>query len=159
GYTSLGEGGESNTATVTVTVNPPAPKCNAVAQSAAAGRPRSITLSCAPVPKYALVDAPAHGKLSGFDADAGTVVYTADDAYKGAATFTYMATNAGGESAPATVTLDVAERPGMTSTPSPGVVLGGSLTDTVTVNPRFEPKPGATVEFRLYAGTDCTGTP
>ncbi|MET0479832.1 MAG: Ig-like domain-containing protein, partial [Mycetocola sp.] len=65
----------------------------------------------------------------------------------------------GGDAAPATVTLDVGARPALSSTPSADVTLGGALTDTVTLSARFEPTPGATVEFRLFRGEDCTGTP
>ena len=159
-YTVANEGGVSDESTVRVTIDPPVPTCDAIKQAASAGRGRTVTLSCASIgaPIYAIVDAPAHGKLSAFDADAGTVLYTANDDHAGADTFTYRATNAGGDSAVATVTVDVTARPAVSSTPSADVTLGGTLTDRVTVNPRLEPKPGATVEFRLYTDA-CTGTP
>ena len=108
---------------------------------------------------YAIVTAPAHGTLSALDADAGTVVYTAADDFAGTDTFTYRATNSGGDSAPATVTLDVTARPAVASTPSGDITLGDALTDTAKIDPRFEPKAGDTVEFRLYSGEACTGTP
>ncbi len=144
-----------------VTVLPPAPTCDDVTQTAGAGRPRTVTLKCASLTTatFAIVTDPAHGKLSDFDAAAGTVTYTAVDDHVGADTFTYRATNAGGDAAPATVTLDVAARPALSSKPSADVTLGGALTDTVTLSARFEPTPGATVEFRLFRGEDCTGTP
>ena len=161
-YTAANEGGTSNTAAVAITVGPPAPTCDTVKQTASAGIARTILLPCASIgaAKYATVGVPAHGRLSALDADAGKVVYTADDDYQGADSFTYRATNVGGDSAPATVTLDVTARPALTSTPSADITLGaGTLNDTITVSPRFEPTPGATIVFRLYQGGACTGTP
>ncbi|HEY6890898.1 MAG TPA: Ig-like domain-containing protein, partial [Solirubrobacter sp.] len=160
-YTSTNEGGASDTATVKITVNPPAPTCADVTQTAGAGRPRTVTLSCASIgaTTFAIVGGPAHGKLSALDATAGTVTYTSADDHAGADTFTYRATNAGGDSAPATVKLTVTARPAVTSTPSADVTLGGAITDTVKLDPRFEPEAGTRVEFRLYAGDACSGTP
>ncbi|MDA0180350.1 Ig-like domain-containing protein [Solirubrobacter phytolaccae] len=160
-YTSTNEGGTSNTTTVKVTVNPPAPTCDAVTATAGAGRGRTITLDCDSLtaPAFAIVTAPAHGTLSDFDAATGTVTYTPADDAAGPDTFTYRASNAGGDSAPATVTITVTARPAVTSTPSNDVTLGGALTDTAKIDPRFEPAPDATVEFRLYRGEACTGTP
>lgn len=132
-----------------------------VTATAGAGRDRTITLKCASIgdTAFAILSGPAHGKLTALDAKAGTAVYTAADDYTGADTFTYRATNAGGDSVAATVTIDVSPRPALTTAATPDVTLGGALTHTVALSPRFEPGPGATVEFRLYADDACAGTP
>ncbi|WP_157592211.1 Ig-like domain-containing protein [Solirubrobacter soli] len=159
-YTSMNEGGVSESAEVEVTVLPPAPTCASYTTTAGAGRARTLTLACVSVgaPTYAIVGSPAHGTLTGFDPATGTVVYTSDDAYKGTDTFTYRASNAGGGAVAATVTIAVAERPGIQSAPSGGVTLGGTVSATAAVSPRFDPKPGDKVEFRLYKD-GCTGAP
>ena len=52
--------------------------------------------------------------------------------------------------------------PGLTTTASPDVALGGTLSDTATVSGRVNPQPGATVDLRASTApgdADCTGTP
>ncbi|MDJ0770574.1 MAG: hypothetical protein QNJ12_17400 [Ilumatobacter sp.] len=52
--------------------------------------------------------------------------------------------------------------PSITTTASPGTQLGGAaLSDTAVVSGRFDPQPGATVDFSLYGpdDADCSGAP
>jgi hypothetical protein len=60
-----------------------------------------------------IVDGPDHGTLGAIDQGLDVVTYTPDQDYVGPDTFTFKASDGmvGGESAPATVTLDVSEAP------------------------------------------------
>ena len=57
------------------------------------------------------------------------------------------------------VVIGVASSAVITTVPSPGVVVGGSISDTATVTGGFNPT--GTVTFDLFApgDTTCTGTP
>lgn len=87
----------------------PEPSCNDLAHKVQAGEHLDIELDCTAEGEvtYELVDPPANGSLSNFDAEAGTVRYTPGDGYQGPDSFTYRGVNDGGSSL-ATVTLDVA---------------------------------------------------
>jgi len=95
---------------VAVTPAPvPAPVCTDLGHSVQAGESVALALSCTGEGAftYEVVDQPAHGTLSELDVDAGTVRYTPEPSFQGTDTFTYRATNAGGPSKLATVTIDV----------------------------------------------------
>lgn len=87
----------------------PAPSCADLNHRVQVGEHLDIELDCtAPADfTYELVDPPAHGSLTAFDAEAGTVRYTPDPGFQGNDSFTYRASNDGGTSGLATVTLDV----------------------------------------------------
>ncbi len=112
-YKATNAGGASVAATVSITVSPPAaPTCQAVAVTTAADTGASVTFNCPIVAAgfantYAVVSNPAHGALSGLDTAAGTVTYTPDNGFSGSDSFTYQATNAGGASVAATVSITV----------------------------------------------------
>ncbi|HET6507051.1 MAG TPA: Ig-like domain-containing protein [Baekduia sp.] len=147
-YTSTNEGGASNVATATVTVQALKPVCSDVTAVASAGIGRVVALDCASeiAQTHAIVAGPAHGTLGAIGGD-GKVTYTADDDYAGTDTFTYRSTNATGAADVATVTLDVKARPTLSGTRGHAVVDG-----------RFDPVAGATIEVRVYADASCTGT-
>jgi Ca2+-binding RTX toxin-like protein len=60
---------------------------------------------------FAIVDQPANGTLSGFNADTGQVTYTPDTAFNGADTFTFTVSDGTETSDPATVTVTVSGAP------------------------------------------------
>jgi len=157
-------GSDSNVATVNITVNPAPPI--AVSQSAVAvayNTPKSITLTTSlstPPFTYAIVTQPAHGTLTGTGAN---LTYTPTASYAGADSFTFTASNSGGTSNVATVSLVVAGgftwnvasgsttatvKAGQTATysltlsgytgasgPVTFIVSGGPVIGTVTPNP------------------------
>ncbi len=87
----------------------PPPSCSDLDLQAQAGERLAIRLDCTAENAftYELADPPGHGELTGFDPEAGTVRYTPEAGFTGKDSFTYRATNAGGPSAPATVSLVV----------------------------------------------------
>ncbi|HEX4344350.1 MAG TPA: hypothetical protein VHZ31_02195 [Solirubrobacteraceae bacterium] len=53
-------------------------------------------------------------------------------------------------------TVGVVSTPAIASTASPGVALGGKLSDTATVSGLVNPLGGATIDFHLYGPDDAT---
>ena len=110
-YTASNAAGTSAAATVTITVSPPSvPTATAVAATTPYQTPTSINLTSAisgiNVSAVNVGNAPAHGTVS---VSGETVTYTPSATfYGGTDSFTYTATNPGGSSAPATVTITVA---------------------------------------------------
>jgi hypothetical protein len=106
---------ESDVATVTITVNPvnDVPVADDKAVEAWIDRPVDVTLSGSDIEGDALTFAidtgPSNGTISDLDPTAGTLVYTPDAGYSGIDTFTYVANDGLADSAPATVTVDIAE--------------------------------------------------
>jgi hypothetical protein len=109
-FRATGANGTSNTATVTVTVDPPPPPvCEDRSVGAASGQPKTINLDCSGqgAIRHEIVTGPADGDVSGFNRTAGRLTYTADKGFGGQDSFTYVASNQGGESAEATVDINV----------------------------------------------------
>ena len=110
-YQAADQWGVSNTAIASLAVPlPPAPTCANVHATAPKGATTvSVVLSCtgpAGLPRsYAIVAAPADGKLHGLDQANGHVTYTARLGFSGTDRFTYDATGPGGASSPATATI------------------------------------------------------
>lgn len=106
-------GGISNTATTSILVRPPAPTCAPVSASGTVERPLAVALSChgAGTLRYSVLAAPAHGKLTGLDSAAGTLTYVPDPGYSGGDSFSFGAANAGGASAPALASVEIAPAP------------------------------------------------
>ncbi|HEX7368691.1 MAG TPA: autotransporter domain-containing protein [Rhodanobacteraceae bacterium] len=101
--------GGSTTATVSVAVNPAAPVASDKSVSTSYDTAASIDLSGsitgAGITAVTIGTAPAHGTVS---VSGETVTYTPSSTYYGGSdSFTYTATNPGGTSAPATVTITV----------------------------------------------------
>jgi Bacterial Ig domain/Divergent InlB B-repeat domain len=94
-------GQDSGTATVTLTVAQVAPPtCSNRTLTTNHNTALALSLSCSHVEstalQYAVVAAPAHGKLSGIDAG-GNLTYTPNPGYHGADSFTYKATDSHGQ--------------------------------------------------------------
>jgi hypothetical protein len=60
---------------------------------------------------YEIVSDPSAGEISSFDAQAGTLTYTPELGFSGTDSFTYRASNAGGDSNVATATIEVSPAP------------------------------------------------
>ncbi len=91
----------------------------------------------------------------------GSFTPAATGTYHWVATYNGDANNAPVSSACADepVVIGVASSAVITTAPSPGVVVGGSISDTATVTGGFNPT--GTVTFELFAPSDatCTGNP
>lgn len=115
-YVASDTGGNSQPATVTITVPPAPPTCAATsATSAAGGGAVPVKLSCtAPASvgiQYGIVSAPGHGTLSALNQSTASAVYTPSPGFHGSDTFTYDAGDSGGTSSPATATITVPPGP------------------------------------------------
>ncbi len=94
------------------------PACTGLATTVAQGGSTLVTLSCTGDGiRYEPPSAPAHGAISGFDATGGTLTYTPAPGYSGADSFTFTASNAGGVSDPATVSVTVTPAPVVAAPP------------------------------------------
>jgi FtsP/CotA-like multicopper oxidase with cupredoxin domain len=162
----------SNVATVTVTVGsaPPPPAPVAVADTATTVQDTVVGINvtandsnCGSGCTVAIVTAPLHGTAVANSPAAGQVTYTPTAGFTGSDGFTYTATNAGGTSGPANVSVSVTANPltDVVTITQARLQRNGSLSvkGTVTaLNNAFAP----TVE--VFAGpanashTGCTGT-
>jgi hypothetical protein len=99
-------GSDSNVAVVSLTINPPVPVAANQAVTVSYNTPQTITLSAAGTGtlSYALVAQPANGTLAGSGA---SLTYTPQTNFAGADSFTFTATNSGGVSNIATVSITV----------------------------------------------------
>ena len=130
-YTASNGAGASNASTVTVTVNPPPlPTTASVSVGTPYNTARSIDVSAsiagADITAVAVASPPAHGTAT---VNGEVVTYTPSSAYYGGAdSFTYTATNPGGPSTPATVTVTVGSPPA----PTAAAVNAGTAYNTAT---------------------------
>lgn len=114
-FAASNAGGGSDRATVRITVLPAAPSCAPVSAVVVADTATAIALSCSgQAIVYAAPSTPAHGTTSAPDPNTGALTYTPAAGYRGTDSFTYAASNAGGQSEPATVTLTIASAPVIT---------------------------------------------
>ncbi|WP_158543323.1 Ig-like domain-containing protein [Dyella psychrodurans] len=168
-YTATNLGGTSSPATVTITVNPPpAPTTAAASATTPYNTATNINLasaiSGAGITAVNIAGNPSHGTVS---VSGESVTYTPSATfYGGADTFTYTATNAGGTSSPATVTVTVgavavptvagrsATTPYNTAT-SINLTSAISGTDVTTVNVASNPSHGTV----SVSGETITYTP
>jgi len=132
-------GANEPTAADQYTYLPPPPACAPVSLSVPAESPTTVSLSCAGEELvYDSPQAPSHGALSQLNSSSGTVLYTPAPGYSGPDSFTYTAHNAGGASAPATVTISVTP---VLSKPTQGEATSAAATPTVNAT-----VPAPTVE-------------
>jgi|GEM_PF-198479 len=128
-YTATNGGGTSSPATVTITVNPQPPVTGAVSATVAlnsTNNPITLSLSGGAPVSLATPSLPVHGtvQITGL-----AITYTPTAGYFGSDSFTYTATNAGGTSAPATVSLTV----------NPSAPIAGAASATVAYNSAANP--------------------
>ena len=158
-YSATNAGGTSAPATVTITVNPQAPVANAVSATVAANSSNNaITLNITggTPTSVAVASGASHGTAT---ASGTSITYTPTTGYSGSDSFTYSATNAGGTSAPATVTITVnAAVPGA---PTIGTATAGdqqaSVTFTAPTDTGSAPITGYEVTVQP-GGTKVSGT-
>ncbi|MDR0213064.1 MAG: IPT/TIG domain-containing protein [Comamonas sp.] len=106
-YTATNASGTSIPAMVTITVNPLAPVANAASATVAANssaNPITLSISGGVATSVAIGTPASHGAAT---VNGTRITYTPAAGYSGVDSFTYTATNAGGTSAPATVTITV----------------------------------------------------
>jgi 6-phosphogluconolactonase (cycloisomerase 2 family) len=106
--------GTSNTAAVSITVNP-TPTCQGVSATTGEAIRTSLTLECsdpggAPL-DYAIDSPPSNGSLGAVAQTSGKVSYTPDPGFTGSDSFTYQASSTNGYSQPATVQITVNPAP------------------------------------------------
>ncbi len=140
-------GSASNTATVAVTVYPPPPSASSAAVTAAFNTAAAVNLVAtqlngAGTITYTIVASPANGTLTG---TAPALTYTPKAGFTGTDTFTFTASNAGGPSNVATVTITVNQ--GFTW----AIASGSSASATVTQGST------ATYNLMLSGWTGATG--
>lgn len=134
-YTATNALGTSPAATVTITVNPPAPVAGALSTSVvenSLSNTIQLPLSGGPAASITVTTTPSNGTAS----PSGTnVVYQPNGGYVGSDSFWYTATNAGGTSAAAKVSITVTQQP-PTALPVGATVwensTGNSITPSVT---------------------------
>jgi uncharacterized protein YhjY with autotransporter beta-barrel domain len=162
-YTATNAGGTSAPATVSITVNPLAPVANAVSAVVAyntSNNPVTLNVSGGTPTSVATPGLPSNGTVS----VAGTAItYTPTTGYFGPDSFTYTATNAGGTSAPATVTVTVHPQPPIAGAVSATVAQDSSdnpITLDITGGAPVSVNGSAVVNGSLViAGTSITFTP
>ncbi|PHV48495.1 hypothetical protein CSQ91_13395, partial [Janthinobacterium sp. BJB301] len=116
-YTASNGGGTSAAAVVTITVTPSVPIAGAVSASVAYGssaNPITLNLSGGTATSVAVASAAGHGTAT---VSGTSITYTPTAGYAGPDSFTYTASNAGGTSASATVTVTVGN-PSVSLTPA-----------------------------------------
>ncbi|HMI01345.1 MAG TPA: tandem-95 repeat protein, partial [Pedobacter sp.] len=102
-----GYGAESNTAIVTIAVNPIKPVAPDISADAVSGRPKKIDIIPPACGTIIITSQPKHGSVT-VNPVTAEVLYTADPDYSGADDFTYIIRDCNGnESTPGKVTLSV----------------------------------------------------
>ncbi|MCM0755717.1 autotransporter domain-containing protein [Desulfovibrio aminophilus] len=144
-YTATNAGGTSAPAVVSVTVTALAPVAGAVsvnvlADSSGNAIPLNVT-GGAPA-SVAVTSAPGHGTAT---VGGTSITYTPTTGYIGADSFAYTATNSGGTSAPATVTITVQARPN----PAQDATVQGLVSAQVTAANRFAKAQISNFQSRL----------
>ncbi len=155
---STGTGPYTATQNYAITVIDVPPVANAVSLTVAYNAPATnvpLNITGGAPTSVAIVTPPARGTaiVSGT-----TITYQPNAGYAGADSFTYTATNSGGTSAPATVSITVQD-PVITITPSGGfsATVAAPYTQTFSFNGGAQPWNGFQVT-NLPAGLSITGT-
>lgn len=139
----------------TLAVGPALPVASDVPFTVAANvaaTPVPLALSGGPATSVAVVVGPSHGvaAVSGVG-----ISYTPTAGYSGADSFTYIASNASGDSAPATVTITITA-PTLTLSPVPGALpagmVGASYNQTIVASDGTAPYTYAVTGGALPAG-------
>lgn len=129
----------------TLAVNPLAPVANAVSTSVAynsAGNAVPLSITGGAPASVAVTSAPGHGTAT---VGGTSITYTPTTGYIGADSFAYTATNSGGTSAPATVTITVQARPN----PAQDATVQGLVSAQVTAANRFAKAQISNFQSRL----------
>lgn len=155
---STGTGPYTATQSYAITVIDIPPVANAVSFTVAynaAATPVTLNITGGAPTSVAVASAPSHGTAI---ASGTSITYQPTTGYAGPDSFTYTATNSGGTSAPATVTVTVSD-PVITITASGGfaATVGAAYSQTFTWNGGAQPWSGFQVT-NLPAGLSVTGS-
>lgn len=155
---STGTGPYTATQSYAITVTDIPPVANAVSLTVAynaAATPVTLNITGGVPTSVAVAGAPSHGTAI---ASGTSITYQPTTGYGGPDSFTYTATNSGGTSAPATVTVTVSD-PVITTTASGSfaATVGVPYSQTITVLGGAQPWSGYQVT-NLPAGLSITGT-
>lgn len=145
--------GGSVTVTNFFTYNPPAPVAGPASATVAANssaNPITLNLSGGAATSVAVATPATHGTAS---ATGASITYTPTAGYSGTDSFTYTATNAGGTSAQATITLTVSP-PSLVITPPTlaGANVGAAYSQTLATSGGTAPYTWSVVVGALPAG-------
>jgi uncharacterized protein YhjY with autotransporter beta-barrel domain len=151
-YTATNASGTSAAATVSITVAPQAPVASAVSATVgygSSGNAITLNLSGGAATSVAVAGAASHGTAT---ASGTSITYTPAAGYSGSDFFSYSATNGGGTSAPATVSITVMSLTSQTiSFVNPGTQnFGSALTLTATAS------SGLAISFTSSSTGVCT---
>ena len=108
----------------------------------------ATTIDDGEVLTYSIVTPPAHGTLSG---NAPELTYTPEPGYSGGDSFTYQTADATGTSAPATVSITVANKPNAAPTAKDLEVEAGFASTTAVTLPGTDPD-GDPLTYAVVAG-------
>ncbi|GAB3102786.1 putative Ig domain-containing protein [Lysobacter terrae] len=153
-YTATNSGGTSAPATVTITVTgPPVPVANAVSATVAfnsGANPITLNITGGVPTSVAIGTAPANGTAI---ASGTSITYQPNVGYSGSDSFTYTASNLGGTSAPATVSITVSA-PTIVVSPStlPNGVAGAAYSQTLSGSGGTSPYTFSLVSGALPVG-------
>lgn len=155
---STGTGPYTATQSYAITVTDIPPVANAMSLTVAynaAATPVTLNITGGVPTSVAVAGAPSHGTAI---ASGTSITYQPTTGYGGPDSFTYTATNSGGTSAPATVTVTVSD-PVITTTASGSfaATVGVPYSQTITVLGGAQPWSGYQVT-NLPAGLSITGT-
>jgi len=129
-FTATNAGGTSSAATVSITVQPAPPVPSSQSVSTAFNTAAAITLSATGNGTISYtVGTPTHGTLSG---TAPNLTYTPTTGYYGTDSFTFTATNAGGTSTAATVSITVLPAPPVASSQSVSTAFNTAVAITLS---------------------------
>ncbi|WP_425493489.1 putative Ig domain-containing protein [Marilutibacter chinensis] len=155
---STGTGPYTATQSYSIVVTDQPPVANPVSATVAYGAPAgnvALDITGGAPSSVAVATAPGHGTAV---ASGTTITYQPDPGYAGPDSFTYTASNGGGTSAPATVTITVGDPViSITAGGSLNATVGAAYSQTFTFNGGTTPWSGYQVA-NLPAGLSITGT-
>jgi YD repeat-containing protein len=157
-YTATNSAGTSAPATVSITVLPPPPIANAVSVTVnqnSTNNPVPLNITGGPAASVAVATQASHGTAT---ASGTTITYTPTNAYFGPDSFTYIASNAGGTSAPATVTVTVNQIPPVANTTTV-TILENTTKNAIALNVTGGTPTSASVfNVPLHGTTNVSGS-
>ncbi len=155
-YTAVGPGGTSAPGVVSITVNPPAPVSSGLQVSVPFNTPTAIDLGPAAggvASSFTITQAPLNGTVA---VSGNVATYTPNAGFAGADSFAFVAVNATGTSAPATVSLTVASQAPGSGCPKPGTDSTSHAGSCATL--RVPLNGSATIDLAPYiTGSLITG--
>ncbi|WP_266158281.1 Ig-like domain-containing protein [Dyella silvatica] len=156
-YTASNVTGTSTPATVTITVTPQAPVAGAVTTTVlenSSGNAVPLSLSGGAAASVAVAGAASHGTAT---ASGTSITYTPTSGFTGSDSFTYTVTNAGGTSAPATVSVTVNPLIPVVSAVS-ATVAYGSASDPISLSISGTATSVAVVSGAAHGTATASGT-